>query len=612
MTLDHFQAAARLSFPQTTKEEIWEWASKAVDFGTTEAFKGKYNVMNVPWTKEILRAFRSPYVREITAVMPPQESGKTKSAEVCMAWRVVHQPAKMSFNTTTNSKADAWSETRLEPLFDAIPSFKERMSANRNKKKRRRIVWRDGSFLLIQGAEVPGNRQSDSVEVQINDELMLWERPWMKQMHTRTRAYEETKKILNISLGGKVGGELQEHFLDGNQGEWSHLCPACGRPFSYNFNQRKPNCNVRFDLNAVKQYDDGRLDLREFEKTIYTHCTWEHCSNKLVPEKNLWAQLNRTGVYVPRNPDANPAKVSLHVSSLAIGRRPWVEILEPWVRLNLRGGIFNQEILEEFITHELAEFWEDRPIVVSHDLKLGSYLKKDVLKPGNWKDEWVRVMLIDNQRGKQGDIPHRWYVCRAFARDGRSRLVDCGRINEWEEVRKKQLELGVPDWSAERPGPFVCVDRRWNPVEVDEICAKWKWFGLMGYDQEEFQHSSSSDHAGKRMPFSEERFIDIGFGTQDQGRRHAVYYLWASQKVQDYLAALRDGKAESWEVPADIGSFCPEYADHINSHRQKIENNTKNDERRVWYKLSGWADHLYDCESMAVVLGLMAGVFQRE
>ena len=56
-----------------------------------------------------------------------------------------------------------------------------------------------------QGAELDANRQSDSVEVQINDECQLWLAPWLTQMHARTRAFRETCKILNIGLGGAKG-----------------------------------------------------------------------------------------------------------------------------------------------------------------------------------------------------------------------------------------------------------------------------------------------------------------------------------------------------------------------------------------------------------------------
>jgi hypothetical protein len=270
------------------------------------------------------------------------------------------------------------------------------------------------------------------------------------------------------------------------------------------------------------------------------------------------------------------------------------------------------ETLRKFITTDLCEFWHDKPIVVNSELKLSNYMRADVAKPGSWKDEIFRFMTVDNQRGAKGDIPHRWFVCRAFARDGRSRLIDCGRINEWDALRDKSRELGVPEWTERRPGPFVVVDRRFEPVEVDEVCARFKWYGVMGFDQNEFTHSKESIHANKRMQFSEDRYIDIGFGTTTQGRRHAIYFLWASQRVQDYLAALRSGGAEAWELPSDLESFCPEYAEQINSHRQRIEESRVGAERRTWYKLSGWADHMYDCECMQVVLGLRAGLFKRD
>ena len=70
-------------------------------------------------------------------------------------------------------------------------------------------------------------------------------------MHSRLRAYKETKKILNISLGADRGSELEERFLAGSQLEWHHHCPACGKPFRYVFDSRSPECNIRFDLTKV-------------------------------------------------------------------------------------------------------------------------------------------------------------------------------------------------------------------------------------------------------------------------------------------------------------------------------------------------------------------------
>ncbi|MBS0328233.1 MAG: phage terminase large subunit family protein [Proteobacteria bacterium] len=606
----------RQSAPLPDDEEIWDWAARHCDFGTAEAKKGRYNVANYPWTKDWLRAFRDPTVRQIGIYAPPQESGKTTAAQVCMGWRIDRMPAKMAFNTTTNVKAKKWSETRWDQTVTYMPVIADKFAPGLHKQKKDLVKFVDGTFLMIQGAEVDANRQSDTIEVQINDERMLWERPWASEMHNRTLAYLETRKILDLGLGGKTGTEWHEQWLEGTQKEWSHHCPKCRRIFQYIFDHKNPKCSVRFDLTKARLYSDGRLDLREFEPTIHIRCP--HCAEKFGYDAELWERMNAEGEYVQMNPTADPKKETFHVNAFAIGRRPFVEILKPWVRMNLRGGIFNMEALQTFITHELCEFWEDRPIVVNADVKLGSYHRADVLQPpvfkdgkcvSGWADEWIRVLVGDNQQGEKGDVKHRWFLCRAFSKDGRSRLVDCGRLDHWESVEDKRKELGVPAWSEDLPGPWVAFDRRFDPIEVDDICSRYRWYGMMGADRPYFLHGPASEHAGKQMPFSEEQYVDVGFGTSEQGRKHAIYYYFASQRVQDFLALLRGGKAETWELPADLASFCPEYVEHINAHRQKVVEGKNGTETRVWYKLSGWDDHLNDCEQEAVVLGLMAGVF---
>lgn len=599
------------------RREIWEWAAEHIDFGNRYAFKGKFDIENVPWTRDIYRAWRNPRVRECTAVMPPQESGKTVCAEVCLAHTIANRPGNMAFNQKTNKKGEHWQETRWAQVLKSCPSVRKKLSTDPHKNKKGKIIFADGTWLLAQGAETDANRQGDSVEYEFNDECHLWERPWLDQMHSRCLAYEDTCKKLNISIGADEGGELHERFQAGNQNEWNHHCPKCQKPFRYVFNQKDPLCNIRFDLNKVIQRKDGTLDLREFRKTVHVVCPREKCGHRIEYSRPLLKRLNKGGVYIPENPDADPSIVSFHVNAFAIGRRHWADILEPWVRMSIQGGVFASAILRKFITEPLAEFWKERPVMVSKDIKLGSYLRKDMLKPKAWKEEWIRLFSMDNQRGGKGDIPHRWFACRAFSKPDaagrfRSRLVDCGRLNEWAECRAKQVELGVPDWSMTRPGPWVVSDRRHDPVSVDEQCARHKWFGLLGSDRDEFMHGPDSPHSGKLMLFTEPREIDIGFGTANSGRQKAVYFLYSTNKIQDIYEALRNGKNEEMDLPADLMEFCPEYAEHVNSHRSVIEKDRRGQEKRTWKRIGGWPDHLRDCEIQLTLLAVMAGICRIE
>lgn len=604
----------RHAMPVPDRRPIWEWAAQAVDFGNLYAYKGPYSVENTPWTREILRAMHNPRVRVIDAVMPPQESGKTLAAQVAIADRICRNPASIQFNTVTNVKAKTFADTKWRQTKQSCAAIQERLTENRHDETKTRIIFKDATFLMIQGAETDANRQSDSVEVQVNDECQLWLGAWLTEMHKRTASYRNTRKILNLGLGGIIGSEWHESFTNGSMGEWSHHCPECRRLFQYRFNLRDPKgSNIHFDKTKVQIRTDGNLDFTDFRPTVYVTCPHEHCGHRIDYDEHLLARLNRAGEYVYMNPSAPPEHVSLHVNSFAIGARPWWQIVEPWIKATMGRSVFATSLLQQFIQAELAEFWEERPIIIRKTVALGDYTRREMKDPKFWADEWIRLMAVDNQHGGKNDIPHRWYVIRAFARDGRSRLVSCGRINEWEDLRAVQQEYGVPDPSEERPGPWVVVDRQHDPAKVDEICARYKWHGIMGQDADKYTHQKGTMFAPEETQdfyFSDERSIDIGFGTKDAGRLQAFYYLYSKQKIEEILAALRNGSAETWEAPKDLEQFAPEYFEHINSHHQVMES-TKNGEKLMWRGIGHAPDHEYDCEGELVVLGLMAGIFKR-
>lgn len=610
--MNFIEQLVRESLPVPDRREFYQWGAENVDFGNSEAFKGAYNVENVPWTRDVLRALKNPRKRKVSVVMPPQESGKTKMAELFLCARIVNEPAKMAFNAFNDVSVSRWAETRWPQMMNCCPALKKKLSTNRHHTKTRRIIFPNGTFLIIQGAENEANRQSDSVEVQVNDECMLWLGTWLSEMHARTRAYKETCKILNIGLGGTIGSEWHQEFANGTQSEWSHHCPTCQQLFQYRFNLRdREGSNIHFDKRVVTYSSDQVWDFSRFAETVYVTCT--NCGVRIDYDPHLLARMNRRGQYVEMNPNGDPEIASFHANSFAIGRRPWAKILEGWIKATMGRSVFNTEQLKQFITAELAEFWEERPIIVRKSVATGDFTRREMKDPKFWPDEWIRLMSIDNQHGGKNDIPHRWFVCRAFARDGRSRLVDCGRINEWEEVRAKQLELGVLDPTPGRPGPWVVVDRQHDPAKVDEVCARYKWHGMMGQDTEKYRHEAGTMFAPEEAMdfyFSDERQIDIGFGTVDGGRQSAYYYLYAKQKIEEILSSLRNGSAESWEAPKDLAEFAPEYFEHINSHHQIMES-TKNGEKLMWRGIGHTPDHMHDCEGMLTVLGLMAGVFKR-
>ncbi len=167
----------------------------------------------------------------------------------------------------------------------------------------------------------------------------------------------------------------------------------------------------------------------------------------------------------------------------------------------------------------------------------------------------------------------------------------------------------MPEPSEGAPGPWSVIDRRYDPVTVDERAANFKWYGMLGTPQDEFLHGPGSPFEGTRQLFSAPRAIDIGYGTADMGRQAAWYFLWSSQRIQDLVAQLRgQGKIE---IPRDWSEWCPDLATHLNSHRQ-IKEAGRTGESLIWKRIGDTPDHLYDCLCEAVVCGCIAGIYRPE
>lgn len=618
----------RESIPMPDRRTIGEWGAQHVNFGNTTAFKGRYSVENTPWMREVQRAWQDRRCRQIDFIGPPQISGKSTNSELLMAWTICNEPCPMAYNTVNGGKADTFSDTRVERIFAATPELRKRLHPNPHKKTKNKIVWRDATFLLIQGAESEPNRQSDSIERQINDEVNLWERPWLSEMMKRTDAYADTRKVLNTSVGGTTNSEQHEQWMAGSQGEWAIPCPHCAKLFVPDVNWKQPEkSTVKFDMAAVKITSAGNFDFEEFDKGV--HCECPHCKGRIEYNSDELALANRSGGALHANPSALPEHVSLRVNAFTIGRTSWAKLLHPWVKAVMGKSVHSKVEQAQFVRMVLSNFWEETPTVVHKNVPKGNYTRAEMRSPRSaWNDEWIRVMGVDFQHGSKGEGEHMFYVCRALSRDGRSRLVDAGRVQTWEQLRKRQIELGVPDSTRDRPGPWVLVDTGYNPQKVNEVCARYKWFGADGMDSPHFVHGPNSEFAGLRMYFSEQKNIDLGYGTAEAGRAFAAQFQWSSQSVQSILAELRAGRAQEWTVPMDIDQFCPEYGEQINSHHQifkeehrrlKLAERTgkpvnqlgrlEGDEL-VWARIGSTPDHLYDCESMICVIGLMAGVFK--
>src|SRR5207245_1234492 len=97
-------------------------------------------------------------------------------------------------------------------------------------------------FFRMQGAFIPDNLDSDTIPLQINEEVHAWEPGHLKKARNRSTAVWNFKSG-DISNAGKRGDQLDQAFSDGTMQYWQVKCPGCGEyhAMQTKWNPEKPN-----------------------------------------------------------------------------------------------------------------------------------------------------------------------------------------------------------------------------------------------------------------------------------------------------------------------------------------------------------------------------------
>jgi hypothetical protein len=168
-----------------------------------------------------------------------------------------------------------------------------------------------------------------------------------------------------------------------------------------------------------------------------------------------------------------------------------------------------------------------------------------------------------------------------------------GRVLTWENLDQISTQYAVP------PRCNV-VDAGYDTPLVYESCARRGWTASHGSGQDGFWHQQQE----KRV----RRFVSrIEAAQAGSHGLKAAYFFFSNEGVKDKLAAMRQPEHPiAWEVPRDVSD---DYRKHMLAEIKKdvINAKTKQIEQR-WVRISGKANHLWDCECIALAAAMLAGV----
>jgi hypothetical protein len=655
----------RAAWQPFDRRPIYESLAQDLVLGSESPYPGPFDIRNSGWIKEPLDALAQDHVRRV-AVSGAAQLAKTLLGLIFVIWCVLRRPGLTTWNGQTDDAIKKVAEDKAWPLFRRCKSLKPLMPADRNKQRIRSIVFPHMSLRFQSASE--NNAHSDTVKNQVNDERHLWTPGLIHKFLSRVGSMPN-HKILDLSTGStkhadekladgtirEVGDDFFNDWNAGTREIWSVCCPGCGRlqPLAWKHRDHegqeildgngKPVFGIVWDENETTR-PSGRWAFAQVRKTARWRCQadtlgikrYRHvkrggaeirqeikdpCRFELTDSPDNIRQLNdidRGARYQVTNPLADSIHRTFRFPAMVSELVGWGTLVVEWLKAldAAKAGDFGP--LKTFVQNRLAEAWDESVTLTAESLATGDYeLGADWLDDAGVPKCERRFITVDVQE-KGGR--HYWALCRDWSAIGESRLRYFDKLFAWEEIRAKQLELGIPD-------KRVIVDSADgnNTREIYEVCCRYGWTAFQGVDRESFPHPNPRQPSKPIMKLwsrSVKGDPSLGARVKAKGtragrravklyagaRRFATLYRWSNPSIKDILARLLSNSWKYWGRPSNEPR---EYTNQVNSEIKKQERDKRGRMRWIW-KQTRDDNHARDLEAMQVVAAMMSGLLVAE
>lgn len=545
-----------------------------------------------PFAKWIFAGMRKSGVKRVTIMMSAQYL-KTVSLIIDFLRNASEDPANTMWVMANADQAAEFVEKRLLPSIEACPPV-----AKLYRGKNKSLLRFETFNLLMRGSESRAKLQSDPIRRVYCDERREWKAGAIDLLRKRMRTFPNALEI-SAGTAGTENDELHRDYLDGSQTRAHIRCLHCNHSQPIRFGRdattlwQKPRefGGFRWDDNEVTR-PNGEWNFVELAKTVRFEC--ENCRATFTNAQKY--DLIRTMHPHDYNPTAPPDYKSFGGSAFeAIWEScDWDKLVIEFLKAVEQAKRGNNEPLKAFITETLGEPWKDE-IGVIEDYGFIEARKQDYDFGDEWPEEITRFMAADPQ---EAGGEHYWYVVRAFASGGRSRLVTFGRAtskNELEEIRKK--------WNV--PIQNAMIDTGYKAAEQYKFCLATGWKAFKGDDAEYFMAKNPRTGKMTRRIWEMTR-VDPFMGTVNQARRSLPLFRFSNNATKDALTTYMNGLAGEWSIPAKTPR---QYLRQVTAERREEQVDVHGRVKFIW-KRKIRDNHVFDCEQMIHVAAVVTKTLQ--
>lgn len=569
---------------------VSEWAdqNRMLD-PMTSSEPGKWCTSRTPYLEEPMNAVLDPEVENIVLMMSTQV-GKTECMLNILGYHISQDPAPTMWVMPNDDVAKEICKDRIKPMCELSPDLQGQFTDRAQDTKNKQITFRR-MHLYIQGGNSPAGLASKPIRLLIMDELDKYkkfsgsEADPIKLAEERTRTFWNRKKI-KTSTPTTEDGYIWNEYGRTDQRRCYVPCPHCGK---YQF-------LVWSQVNWPKEIKDP--DLMKAEKLAWYEC--KHCKERIndlhkqsMLQKHVWAPngaiVNKDGSYTGGL--KNPFNRGYWMNALY---SPWLtfsEIVCEFLKCYENGEV-QSNLLMNFVNSWLAEPW------------------RETLEES--KEDEVKKLSLNYSRGEVPDdvvvltagvdvqLDHFWFVIRGWGYGNRSWLIDCGRLETWDEVISKLFKTLYRKESTGEEMQILlsCIDSGYRTNEVYDVT----------YRHRNLSRPTKGMSTPSGQPFTMSKIDRHGKSGKVLPRGLALYSI-DTKFFKDSITGLMN-LDDIEKTKFHIFKDPPEnYIKQMTSEHKVKEKNKKGKTIFVWKtKSTHAANHMWDCEVYAAAAARMLRV----
>jgi phage terminase large subunit GpA-like protein len=359
-----FESALLEALRPKERLTVWEWADKYRMLSAKDSAEpGPYRSDRTPYLREIMYELSNHSLTKKVVFKKGAQVGATAAGLNWIGYIVDHDPGMTMVVWPTLPDAKKNSKIRLDPLIEATPRLRNKISMGNNRDSKNTGLLKDfqDGALIISGANSSSSLSSIPAKNIFGDEIDRWpdnvegEGDPVALVEARQRTYSRRKAYYVSTPTFKQSSKIHREFMASDQRYFYVPCPHCHEYQILGHEDWERPLSVFDHLHYETEADSNGKQLVTKAAIFCKKCGEEmHEHYKpIMFQKGEWRKHN------PKSTIAG-----FHLSSLysPLGWMSWVDICQDYVNAKNSN---DPEKMITFVNLDLGEVYEDvgeRPV----------------------------------------------------------------------------------------------------------------------------------------------------------------------------------------------------------------------------------------------------------